>query len=143
MIASVQPAHAVADRRMCEARLDRRTLEGSYAWRSLLRAGARLALGSDAPVAGVDPRLTFTCAVDRGEWRKEECLRRDEAMRGMTVDAAYAAFMEKQRGMVAPGLQADLAVLSHDWIETGNAMKSQVLLTVAAGEVVHAAAEFS
>lgn len=143
VIASVQPAHAVADRPLCEARFDEEVLRGSYAWRTLNATGARLALGSDAPVDRIDPRWTFACATERAGWRTEETLSREEALRGMTRDAAYGGFMESERGMLAPGYAADVVVLSHDWLERGAAMESRVLLTVAGGEVAYAADDFA
>lgn len=142
VIASVQPSHAVSDRAMCEDRLSARVLEGSYAWRSLARRGTRLALGSDAPVERLDPRWTFDCAVERGGWRTGEALSRAEALEGLTLGAAYAGFMEGERGRIFPGGRADFTLLSHDWLERGRAMESEVLLTVSEGEVVYSAPEY-
>lgn len=110
-IASIQPSHCVADRAAIEERLGAARLPGSYAWKRL----GRLALGTDAPVDRLDPRWTFTCAVTREGWPPGHCLTPEEALRGMTADAAHAGFMEG--GVLAPGRPADMAVLSHDWLK--------------------------
>jgi hypothetical protein len=130
-IASVQPSHCVADRAMADARLSESERSGSYAWRRL----GPLALGTDAPVDRLDPRWTFHCATTREGWRPEDRLTPEEALRGMTADAAHAGFMDG--GVLAPGRPADLAVLSHDWIGVPprEVLSSEVLATVMDGKV--------
>jgi len=130
-IASVQPSHCVADRRMVETRLGAGRVEGSYAWKRL----GRLALGTDAPVDRLDPRWTFYCAVTREGWETSQCLTREEALRGMTSGAAHAGFMES--GVLAPGRPADMAVLSHDWlaVDPREVLTGQVLATMMDGRV--------
>jgi predicted amidohydrolase YtcJ len=130
-IASVQPSHCVADRKRIEEKLGPSRFEGSYAWRRL----GRLALGTDAPVESLDPRWTFYCAVTRDGWRPEECLTPEEALRGMTADAAYAGFMEG--GVLAPTRPADMVVLSHDWftVPPKDVLSSEVLATLMDGRV--------
>lgn len=121
VIASVQPTHATSDMPWAEARLGDRA-RGAYAWRRLLDAGARLALGSDFPVERVDPLLGFHAAVTRqdgddqpaGGWYGNQVLTREEALRGFTLDAAYAAFMEDEVGSLEVGKRADYVVLSDD-----------------------------
>jgi predicted amidohydrolase YtcJ len=130
-IASVQPSHCVADRKMIEGKLGPGRYEGSYAWKRL----GRLALGTDAPVDRLDPRWTFYCAVTRGGWETSQCLSRQEALRGMTSGAAHAGFMES--GVLAPGRPADMAVLSQDWLEVPPeaVLESTVLATMMDGRV--------
>lgn len=130
-IASVQPSHCVADRKMVEKRLGPSRYEGCYAWRSL----GRLALGSDAPVDRLDPRWTFTCAVTRDGWTPAQCLSPEEALAGMTSGAAYAGFMES--GRLQPGRPADLVVLSDDWLACSpeSVMSTEVLATLMDGKV--------
>ncbi len=130
-IASVQPAHCLADRAMVEERLGPERFEGTHAWKKL----GRLALGTDAPVDRLDPRWTFTCAVTRGGWRPEERLGPEEALRGMTADAAWAGFMDG--GVLAPGRPADMAVLSHDWlaIPPEEVPGTEILATLMDGKV--------
>jgi hypothetical protein len=130
-IASVQPSHGVADRRMVEERLGPARFEGSYAWTRL----GRLALGTDAPVERLDPRWTFYCAVTREGWEGSRGLGREAALRGMTSDAAYAGFQDA--GVLAPGRPADMAVLSCDWLEAEPkaVLESEILATMMDGRV--------
>ncbi len=130
-IASIQPSHAVADRRMAEERLGAGRAAASYEWRRL----GRLALGTDAPVETLDPRRTFWSAVAREGWDPSGRLTPEEALRGMTADAAWAGFSEA--GVLAPGRPADLAVLSHDWlaVPAREVLSSEVLATVMDGRV--------
>ncbi len=122
VIASMQPSHGIADERMMRERLSERERRGSYAFRALLEAGARLAFGSDAPVETIDPRWTYECARRQG-------LTDDETLRAMTTDAAYAAFMERDVGMIRPGMRADFAVCAGEW-------PSEVVMTIVDGQVV-------
>jgi predicted amidohydrolase YtcJ len=121
----------VADRRLIEERLAPREAEGTYAWRRL----GRLALGTDAPVETLDPRWTFYCAVTREGWRTEDCLSPEEALRGMTADAAWAGFLEG--GVLAPGRPADMVILSKDWLTVPprEVLSSEVLSTMMDGRV--------
>ncbi|HVE40574.1 MAG TPA: amidohydrolase [Planctomycetota bacterium] len=130
-IASVQPSHCVADRRMMEEKLGTGRYEGCYAWKRL----GRLALGTDAPVERLDPRWTFYCAVTREGWETSQCLSPEEALKGMTSGAAHAGFQDS--GVLAPGRPADMAVLSHDWLtaEPKAVLESRVLATMMDGRV--------
>jgi predicted amidohydrolase YtcJ len=130
-IASVQPSHCVADRRMMEEKLGPGRYEGCYAWKRL----GRLALGTDAPVERLDPRWTFYCAVTREGWETSQCLDAEEALRGMTAGAARAGFQDS--GVLAPGRPADMAVLSHDWLSADpeTVLESRVLATLMDGRV--------
>jgi predicted amidohydrolase YtcJ len=121
VIASVQPIHATQDMRMVDAYWGKRG-RYAYAFRDLLSSGARLALGSDAPVETFDPLVGIHAAVTRqrkegmpvGGWYPEQCLTIDEAIRGYTIDAAYAGYSEYDLGSIEPGKLADLTVLSRD-----------------------------
>jgi predicted amidohydrolase YtcJ len=136
-IASVQPSHCVADRKMVENKLGPGRYDGCYAWKKM---GA-LAIGPDAPVDRLDPRWTFYCATTRAGWQTSQCLTPAEALRGMTSGSAHAGFMES--GVLAPGRPADMAVLSHDWLEvTPQAvLESTVLATLMDGRVGYQAKE--
>jgi predicted amidohydrolase YtcJ len=122
VIASMQPTHATSDMPWAEARLGHDRLAGAYAWRRFEQAGVRLALGSDFPVESVDPRLGLYSAVARqdldgqppGGWLPDQRLTPLEALRGFTTDAAWAGFMEKEIGQLAPGFRADFVVLDAD-----------------------------
>jgi predicted amidohydrolase YtcJ len=148
-IASMQPVHATSDMRWAERRLGKTRLCGAYAWASMLRAGARLALGSDFPVEAPDPLLGIYAAVTRkdkkgepaGGWIPEERLTREEAVRGFTEWAAFAAFEEKERGTLAEGKRADIVVLSRDIFacEASEILTARVEMTIAGGEIVYRA----
>ena len=122
VIASVQPTHATSDMPWAQDRLGSERIVGSYAWRQLRDSGARLALGSDFPVESVDPRLGLYAAATRsdaegeppGGWRPQEKLTAYEALRGFTLDAAYAGFAEDEVGSLQPGKRADFVVLAED-----------------------------
>jgi predicted amidohydrolase YtcJ len=109
VIASVQPAHALDDRDAAEANWPGRT-DRSFPLRSLVAAGARLALGSDAPVAPLDPWTAMSAATararqdGRGPWHAEQALTRQEALTAST----------RGRGRIRVGDPADLAVLDVD-----------------------------
>jgi len=122
VIASMQPTHATSDMPWAEDRLGPHRINGAYAWRKLRDSGARLALGSDFPVELVDPRLGLYAATTRtdakglpmGGWHPEDKLTAYEALRGFTLDAAYAGFAEDEVGSLAPGKRADFVVMEQD-----------------------------
>ena len=122
VIASMQPTHATSDMPWAEERLGAGRIDGAYAWRKLRDSGARLALGSDFPVESVDPRLGLYAAatrtdaqgMPRGGWHPEDKLTPYEALRGFTLDAAWAGFAEDLVGSLAPGKRADFVVLAQD-----------------------------
>ena len=146
VIASVQPTHATSDMPWAEDRIGDRAV-GAYAWRRLVDAGARLALGSDFPVERVDPLLGFHAAVTRqdaenapaGGWYGNQVLTREEALRGFTLDAAYAAFMEDEVGSLEVGKRADFVVLSADLmaVPPEAILDTHVVQTVLGGETVY------
>ena len=125
VIGAMQPTHATSDMYWSEARLGPERITGLYAWRDLLSDGTRLALGSDFPVESVNPMLGIYAAVTRqdlkgwpeGGWFPDQRLTRDEAVRGFTIDAAYAAFMERLVGSLEGGKRADFIVLDRDLMQ--------------------------
>ena len=153
VIASMQPTHATSDWPWAEARLGKERVKGSYAWRTLLKAGARLAGGSDFPVESEEPLLGIYAAVTRqettgkppGGWRMEEALTRAEALRLFTADNAYAEFAEKRRGRIEPGFDADFTVLDRDVFSAATPAseipKARVRMTVVGGEIVYRSGE--
>jgi hypothetical protein len=110
--ASIQPSMAVTDRPLAE-RLWGDRIERSYAYGTLHRAGVRLAGGSDAPVEALDPLGGLRAAVLR-EWRPEEALDLDTALRAWTAVPAWLEGREATHGRLAPGCAADLVVLDRD-----------------------------
>jgi hypothetical protein len=128
VIASMQPLHAVSDRDLVEELWPGRA-EGCYAWGALARAGAALALGSDAPVDSPDPLRGIDAATAwrrRAGWHPELALTRTAALRAYSHGVAYAAGMERLTGRLRPGLQCDLTVID----------KGRVTATVVGGTVV-------
>lgn len=122
VIASMQPVHQTSDRTMAEARLDPPRLVGAYAWRSMERAGVRLAFGSDVPVESAEPFAGLAAAISRtgpdgqpfGGWRPEEAVGRETALDGFTRSAAYAFFAEDRLGTLMPGMRADFVLVDDD-----------------------------
>jgi len=122
IIASMQPVHQTSDRLMAEARLGPDRLAGAYAWASVLKAGGRLAFGSDTPVESPDPFAGIAAAISRedaagepfGGWRPEERVDRLTALSGFTRDAAYAGFAEARFGTLMPGMRADFLIVDTD-----------------------------
>jgi hypothetical protein len=147
IVASMQPYHAVDDGRWAEKRIGHERARSSYAWKSMLDAGARLAFGSDWPVAPLDPLSGIYAAVTRATldgkypagWFPEERLTVEEALRAYTLGAAYAAFQEKEKGTISPGKLADVVVLSDDLfrIPPERIKDVRVEITIVGGRVVY------
>jgi predicted amidohydrolase YtcJ len=119
LIASMQPIHATSDMLMADAFWGERS-RLAYALKTQLNYGARLALGSDAPVESPNPFLGLYAAVARRRadgspspegWYPEQKLSMAEAWAGFTLGPAYAAYMENRLGRLAPNYLADLIVL--------------------------------
>src|SRR5215210_3712932 len=147
IIASMQPTHATSDMPWAGDRVGERRLAGAYAWRKVLGAGGRLALGSDFPVESADPRLGLYAAVTRqdlsgqpaGGWLPGERLTREEALRGFTLDAAWSLFLEKEVGSLEVGKRADLVVFARDIMTVPEAEipRVEIDMTVVDGQIVH------
>jgi predicted amidohydrolase YtcJ len=150
IIASMQPTHATSDMYWAEKRVGPERIRGAYAWRTILNAGGRLALGSDFPVEHVNPFFGIHAAVTRqdqknwpaGGWYPEQRLTLGEAIRGFTLDAAYAAFEEDSRGTIEPGKLADFTIVDGDFLAApaSELWKTKVRATVVGGAVVYRAA---
>lgn len=149
IIASMQPTHATSDMYWAEQRVGPERIKGAYAWQKVQKAGGRLALGSDFPVEDVNPWFGIYAAVTRqdqkgwpaGGWYPEERLSLEEAIRGFTLDAAYAAFEETSRGTIEPGKVADFTVVAGNpyTSDRSQLFKMKVLQTIVAGESVYTA----
>ena len=125
MIASMQPYHIIDDGRWAEGRIGAKRCASSYAYRSLLDAGAKLAFGSDWSVAPLDPLLGIDAAVNRRTldgkhpegWFPEQRITVAEAIEAYTLGSAFGGFQEKERGSLEAGKLADLVVLSRDILD--------------------------
>lgn len=120
VIASMQPTHATSDMPWAQRRLGPDRIAGAYAWRSLTKAGAKLAFGSDFPVELPNPLFGLYSAITRADhegktaFRTQEALSAEEAIRAFTLGAAYASFTENTLGTLEAGKLADFVVLSVD-----------------------------
>jgi predicted amidohydrolase YtcJ len=149
IIASMQATHATSDMPWAEARVGPQRVIGAYAWQSVLKTGARLANGSDFPVESPNPLWGFYAAITRqdhkgqpaGGWFPEQRMSREEALLSFTLEAAYAAFEERQKGSLEAGKLADFVVLSRDImsIPPADILKTEVVRTVLGGETVYQA----
>ncbi len=147
VIASMQPYHAIDDGRWAEKRIGKDRARTTYAFRSLLDAGATLAFGTDWTVAPLDPMLTIYAAVTRRTldgknakgWVPEQKISVEETVRAYTTGSAYAEFQEKVKGSITPGKLADLVILSRDIfrIDPAEIDKVKVVLTMVDGRVVY------
>jgi predicted amidohydrolase YtcJ len=144
VIASMQPHHAIDDGRWAEKKIGPERAKYAYAFRSLLDAGAIITFGSDWTVAPLNPLTGIYAAVTRrtlGDgrvWIPEQRITVEEALRCYTANNAYALFAEHELGRIAPGMLADITVLSEDifTIDPERLLDVQVDMTIVDGEVV-------
>jgi hypothetical protein len=146
IIASVQPYHAIDDGRWAERKIGPERCRTTYAFRSLLDEGVRLAAGSDWTVAPLDPLAGIYAAVTRRTtdgkhpegWFPEQKITLEEALRAYTTEAAYAEFAERSKGTIKEGFLADLAVLDRDLfkIPVRDIAQARVVRTIVAGRTV-------
>jgi hypothetical protein len=144
VIASVQPFHAIDDGRWAVNRIGPERLKGTYAFRSLVDAGARVSFGSDWPVAPFNPMTGIAAAVLRqttdganpNGWMPEQRVTVEQALTAYTATNAYAAFQEDRFGAIAPGYIADFVVLDNDLIKMDRQKLAdvKVLRTVVGGK---------
>jgi predicted amidohydrolase YtcJ len=147
VIASMQPYHAIDDGRWAENRIGPNRAKGTYAFRSLLDAGATLAFGSDWFVAPMEPLMGIYAAVTRRTldgkrpqgWVPEQKITVAEAVRAYTMGSAYASGDEKLKGSIEAGKLADLVVLSDDIfkIDPIQIEKVKVVTTIFDGKVIY------
>lgn len=122
ILPSIQPTHATSDMNWAEDRLGPERVKGAYAFKQLLDAYGKVALGTDFPVEEVSPFLTFYAAVARQDldglpengYQMENALTREETLRGMTIWAAYSNFEEDEKGSIEKGKFADFVILDKD-----------------------------
>jgi predicted amidohydrolase YtcJ len=147
VIASMQPAHAISDKRWAQERLGEYRVLGAYSWHTFMAHGVPVPFGTDWPVEPISPYLGLYAAVTRqntegdpaGGWWPEERLSIGDAIRNYTAEPAYATFEEAEKGQIAPGMLADLVVHSQDLLSIAPAeiLNTQPDLTVFDGRVVY------
>ena len=149
VIASVQPYHAIDDGRWAEKRIGHERAKTTYAFRTFLDRGVRLAFGSDWTVAPLDPMLGLYAAVTRatldgrnpGGWFPEQKLTLEEAIEAYTMGSAFAEFREKEKGSLRVGKLADVVVLDSDLFAMAQEKikDAAVRYTIVGGKVVYQA----
>ena len=151
VIASVQPYHAIDDGRWAEQRLGPVRVKTSYAYKTFLDHGVRLALGTDWPVAPLNPLLTVYAAVTRATldgkhpdgWMPDQKLTIAQAVSAYTAGSAYAEFQARQKGILSPGRLADLVMLDTDLfgfdvsVAPASIRDIKVDLTMVGGRIVY------
>jgi hypothetical protein len=149
VVASVQPYHAIDDGRWAETRIGPERAKTTYPFRSFLDHHVRLAVGTDWPVAPLNPVLGLYAAATRatldgsnpGGWVPEQKISVAEAIEAYTMGAAYAEFAEKEKGSITPGKLADLVMLGEDVLRIDPAAIKHVKveMTVVGGRIVYRA----
>ena len=147
VIASMQPYHAIDDGRWAEKVIGHERGKGTYAFRSLLDAKARLTFGSDwfvappTPLEGIYAATTRRTLDDKnpGGWYPEQKITVEDALRAYTAGAAYAEFEEQQKGKLARGMLADFVIIDKDLtrIPPETIRDARIMLTVVGGTIAY------
>ncbi len=147
IVPSVQPTHGTSDMYWATDRLGPQRVKGAYAFKQLLQQNGWLPLGTDFPVEDISPFKTFLASVVRKDakgfpsngFQKENALTREETIRGMTIWAAKAGFLEKEIGSIEVGKKADFIILNKDLmkIPENDILKTRVVMTYVGGKKVY------
>jgi predicted amidohydrolase YtcJ len=147
VIASVQPYHLIDDGRWAEKKIGPERAKTTYPFKSLLDNGVTLVCGSDWPVAPMDPIMGLYAAVTRrtldeknpGGWIPEQKITLGEAIKGFTINGAFAQFAEKIKGSIEPGKLADFVVLDRNLfaVKPEEIRDARVVMTIVNGEIVY------
>ncbi|MEZ5427854.1 MAG: amidohydrolase [Pyrinomonadaceae bacterium] len=147
VVASMQPTHAISDKRWAPDRLGEYRTLGAYAWHSFESYGVHVAFGTDSPVEPLNTYLTLYAAVTRqdregnppGGWEPQEKLPIEKAIRDYTYESAYAEFAEDEKGTIEPGKYADLVVHSKDLltIDPKEILTTEPVYTIFNGKIVY------
>jgi predicted amidohydrolase YtcJ len=145
VIAAMQGVHCTSDAPYVLARLGaQRAEEGAYAWQKLMKSGAIVSNGTDAPVEDVSPIASYYASVSRklkdgSLFYPGQRMSREEALKSYTWNGAYAAFEEQIKGSLAPGKLADITILSKDilTVPEDQIPSTEVLYTIVGGKVLY------
>jgi predicted amidohydrolase YtcJ len=148
VIPAMQAIHLSSDRPWAIDRLgEKRIKEGAYMWQSLLKSGAHVVNGTDVPVEPVNPIANFFASVTRqtlkgepkGGYEPAEKMTRAQALKSLTLDAAYGAFQEKVKGSIAVGKLADFTIFSQDLMTVADdqILSTKVEMTIVGGKVLY------
>ena len=147
IVPSVQPTHATSDMYWAAERLGTERLKGGYAYKQLLQQNGWIPLGTDFPVEDISPFKTFLASAVRKDakgfpangFQMENALSREETIRGMTIWAAKASFLEKEVGSLEVGKKADFILLDKDLMKVpdNEILQTKVLATYLGGKKVH------
>jgi predicted amidohydrolase YtcJ len=148
VIPAMQAVHMSSDRPWAMDRLgEKRIKEGAYMWQTLLKSGAKIVNGTDAPVEPLNPIPSFYASVSRmtlkgepeGGYEPAEKMTREQALQSYTIDAAYGEFAEKIKGSIAVGKLADFTVFSKNimTVPEKEILTAEVYMTIVGGKVVY------
>lgn len=150
LIASMEPPHCAEDKTWAEDRLGPERVKGAYAWRSLRKAGARLAFNSDLIGSDHDIFYGLHSAITRrdknlqppGGWYPDEAMTAEEAVRGYTLWGAYAAGLEEETGTLEEGKWADITIMDIDPLvvgstDPGRLFEGRIVATIVGGNVLY------
>jgi len=145
VIAAMQGIHCTSDAPYVLMRLGpERAGEGAYVWQKLMKSGAIVSNGTDAPVEDVDPIACYYATVSRklkdgSVFYPDQRMSREEALKSYTLNAAYSGFEENSKGSLAPGKLADITVLSEDilTIPEDKIPAVKVQYTIVGGKVMY------
>jgi len=147
VIASMQPSHAISDKRWAQDRLGEYRVQGAYAWHMMRAFNVHVPFGTDWPVEPINPYLGLYAAVTRqstegepaGGWWPQERLTIMDAIRCYTAEGAYASFEEKEKGQLVAGMLADMVVHTRDLltIKPEEILQTEAAMTILGGQVVY------
>jgi predicted amidohydrolase YtcJ len=147
IIASMQPTHAISDKRWAESRLGEYRILGAYAWHLMKSYDVHVPFGTDFPVESINPYQTLYAAVSRqdtmgepfGGWQPQEKLSIEEAIRCHTFESAYAEFSENEKGEIKAGMLADLVVHSKDLLTIPHKeiLMTEPIYTIFNGQIIY------
>lgn len=147
VIPSVQPTHATSDMYWAEERLGEQRVKDAYAYKRLLNQFGKIALGTDFPVEDISTIKTFYAATIRKDWdgfpeggfQFEDALSREEALKGMTIWAAYSNFEENEKGSLEAGKLADFVIMNKDWLNCTDdeILDTKIINTYIGGKLVY------